>query len=465
MSGLIQKPTDKQVKSEDGESGSLWTTVAGFIARLRSSAGAALVGFIQAGAGAVLRTLQDKAREVVSVKDFGAVGDGVTSDYAAFVAAYTAHPGETIYIPDPAVGYKIDGLLTLPPGTILKGQTRQKTKILHAYNGDFAKLESGSGFMDCWIDGQGETYTGRCFVFEGVTGQQIRSGVRASNFDGEIEEFEVDAGSQSLAIDVRYARRNAGTGTNRFAVVIETAQKLSAVTRKFIGYESDGTCSFDFGGCNNVYIASSFMGDLKYTPDSRAVFITGSRVANQMELTVDGHNNTIVGCDLSPKVTIAPGADAIAIQGNVYNKLPVIDLSNNGRNMIDHWATTYTPTLTSGGTVPVLGDGQITGRVSRSGSTVRVTIELTVGATTTLGTGDIRFSLPTFAPNYNEKTQYCGFAVITRGSTNYTASIQVPQTLQFARLIRDTSGSVTFNSPAIWEAGDLFRLTFEYDVG
>jgi hypothetical protein len=43
---------------------------------LASSIGASLVGFIQAGTGAVLRTLQDKNREIISVKDFGAVGEG-----------------------------------------------------------------------------------------------------------------------------------------------------------------------------------------------------------------------------------------------------------------------------------------------------------------------------------------------------------------------------------------------------
>lgn len=54
---------------------------------LASEVGAGLVGFVQAGAGAVLRTVQSKLRESVSVRDFGAVGDGVADDTAAIQAA------------------------------------------------------------------------------------------------------------------------------------------------------------------------------------------------------------------------------------------------------------------------------------------------------------------------------------------------------------------------------------------
>lgn len=45
-------------------------------------------GFTQAGTGAVQRPVQSKLQDVVSVKDFGAAGDGGTDDTNAFAAAF-----------------------------------------------------------------------------------------------------------------------------------------------------------------------------------------------------------------------------------------------------------------------------------------------------------------------------------------------------------------------------------------
>lgn len=68
-------------------------------ADLAASSGASLVGFLQAGAGAVATTVQSKLRESVSVKDFGAIGDGVlhplSERFGTLALAQAAYPHAT----------------------------------------------------------------------------------------------------------------------------------------------------------------------------------------------------------------------------------------------------------------------------------------------------------------------------------------------------------------------------------
>ncbi len=80
---------------------------------MSDGAASAWTGFLPAGTNAVTRTWRDKAREIISVKDFGATGDGTTTDTTSLQAAINAAhaAGNALYVPS---GRYITGGLTLP---------------------------------------------------------------------------------------------------------------------------------------------------------------------------------------------------------------------------------------------------------------------------------------------------------------------------------------------------------------
>lgn len=88
---------------------------------LSSSTGAAQIGFIQSGAGAAVRTLQDKGRESVTVNDFtGSDPTGATDSYAAIVAAITSLGGRGVVNLGPGT-FKVSAQLVVPSGVTLRG--------------------------------------------------------------------------------------------------------------------------------------------------------------------------------------------------------------------------------------------------------------------------------------------------------------------------------------------------------
>lgn len=80
--------------------------------QLKAADGSDNVNFTQAGSNPATRSVQDKLRDMVSVKDFGAVGNGIADDTIAIQAAIDSFPnGGTVFFP-PGV-YAISNTLNL----------------------------------------------------------------------------------------------------------------------------------------------------------------------------------------------------------------------------------------------------------------------------------------------------------------------------------------------------------------
>ena len=102
-------------------------------------------GFLQLGTGAVTRTWQDKAREVVSVLDFGADRSGIGNSTAAFNAAFAASSAIV-----PPGTYTLNGDVQIPSNRYI---WFQPGSFVTNTGGRFTGYVPGGGNITLQIDG------------------------------------------------------------------------------------------------------------------------------------------------------------------------------------------------------------------------------------------------------------------------------------------------------------------------
>lgn len=146
----------------------------------------------------------------------------------------------------------------------------------------------------------------------------------------------------------------------------------------------------------------------------------------------------------------------------IREKLTAADM--NGIN--GEWKT-WTPItwLTDGGGAdPALGNGSLVGEYCQIGKTVFANLQLTIGTTTTLGSGAWTFSLPVSpsatSPNILRFGQCLSLAGAYR---NDVARVDPNDTV--VRMIGTAAGSFyDFDTPAAWANGNILALDFWYKV-
>lgn len=124
--------------------------------------------------------------------------------------------------------------------------------------------------------------------------------------------------------------------------------------------------------------------------------------------------------------------------------------------------TSYTPSWTSTGTAPSIGNGTITGTYLQLGSLVFYTFKILFGSTTTAGTGDYRFTFP------NSVSAFLGGQVIIYDQstdTRYVGALLItgPGTAMFGILTPQAPASGGFGGypggsvPITWASSDFIQ--------
>ena len=203
-------------------------------ADLAAAAGASLLGFSSAGSGAVLRSSRTWTRErPVSVKDFGALGDGTTNDTAAVLAAYAAGHYDLYFPPGTyrlgqvgllgaagmrirGAGRGVNGLLTTikPIASMTAGQAIFYNQAASPATSSFITIEditfdlNSQNCVGIDLDRISNANVNRCH-FKGATTLGTAAGVgiqyRATTASGSYTNAATQCSFEALAKGVEFA--------------------------------------------------------------------------------------------------------------------------------------------------------------------------------------------------------------------------------------------------------------------
>ena len=255
------------------------------------------LNFTQQGTGAVSRSIQNKLEEFVSVKDFGATGDGTTNDTTAFSNAI-ASGAATIYVPKGT--YMVSTIdLTNKNNITIVGESKTLSII---------KLINSSNNMTILCT------TSTNITIKGLTVDANRAnqtsgvhGIRLADTDGIVIEDVIIQNCKTYGIGIQ-AGTNKNLNFNRFII------------------KNTGADGIDFKDKNdandNIIITNGFIGNFGLdATDKPAIDCRGP--VNISNINIELNNNLNIGIRLRQD-----GGNGEQGSGNI-NNINILGIGSN----------------------------------------------------------------------------------------------------------------------------------------
>jgi parallel beta-helix repeat protein len=311
--------------------GTVWTVNAGLSATKSSST--------QAGAGAVARTVDSKLKDVVSVKDFGAVGDGNfatgagTDNTAAFQAAINSltspgNGGRSLYVP--AGVYKLSSQVTVPSGVSIFGDGPWSSIVFcplaFTNTGGLIRL-NGTGGPPTSVKGLGilaqtggAAGYGLVSVANGVLLDSLwvngfGVGIQLSQTDNFLTNFASELNTTNLYItesDVNVSHGTVYGGTNGVTVANSTAVSSGRVTLTGVRATSCAQNGFYFGPAKHV----SVIGCSAYHDNAGAFTVSGLTVDTSNDVIINGFSGMLGSTSTTSRGIKITASSRVAVNGS-----------------------------------------------------------------------------------------------------------------------------------------------------
>ena len=425
--------------------------------------------------------LEAGVQSSVSVKEFGAVGDGVTDDTAAIQAAINSTVD--VFFPK---GVYLAGLLT---------QSTNEQRFSGAGGAKIKKNANGALFTSTGHNVQLES-----LIFSGDSVTPVFTGHNVV-LNGDHPSL-INCGS-------RWAFARAVKATGAHVQILGTNDIYHTSDATASGYDieigSDATATL-YHQLTNVYTSqatggiklrntgtSSIKGGQfgKLTIEAGAAltgsagpYVTACRVNG--DVTVHQSNSVLSDMTISGDVILGDGS--IAYSGIVFaettrlqagstltindfindsvihtrqlssaNVVVNLNDANDVNNSISYRSISFTPVWLGATTNPVIGNGVLTGSYSRDGNTYTLRINLQVGSTTTLGSGEWSFSLPATP----DGTYTCVGRIFDSGTSFNMVTGQTTGN-KLVAYAEGANQSLRSNNPIVWTTNDTlgFVLVF-----